>query len=470
MSVAHAAWSPALVSPKRTVRSFPSARLPTSHGGLAIEVSLIGQLGHGAGNQLFAGVTARQRSHPNFRDALNEPSARIGDTDFMQGDATSLHTFTVGRQGHPFHRHAGHRVFTAVSGSGGTRLRFSTATDVEIARDPSNFLAAMRCVEIPPDCLFTVRFGGGTWHQFTPLRERGRHPALFAISCHTNELGGLLSHARKQQVLADQATIANLTELPPAGVAALLRDTSFKHVHLPTIALSLDAPAGTWHSAFCSVVRRLLGGVRGHLAHAAGHGYWSASEPAALVLTAPPADSLLRQQLDDGPVHHQDHCLVSLVEPSLARIGAKRLLAGLLDAFVQRPPTRVSTLMRVRNALVKPLGLRTSPLGCPVSSLLSPPCGEVFADRFPVRAQAIDPSDIRCQVVLGANDKHLRFRSCVSVAIVGDRIDFTLGTRVHCTNRFGHFYMALIERTHRHYVAPELLRQAVRQLLHAPFE
>lgn len=94
----------------------------------------------------------------------------------------------------------------------------------------------------------------------------------------------------------------------------------------------------------------------------------------------------------------------------------------------------------------------------------------MFADRFPVRAQAADAADKRCEVVLGANDKHLCFRSCVGVAIVGDRIDFTLGTRVRCTNRFGHVYMALIERTHRHYIAPELLRQAVRHLLPAPSE
>jgi hypothetical protein len=70
-------------------------------------------------------------------------------------------------------------------------------------------------------------------------------------------------------------------------------------------------------------------------------------------------------------------------------------------------------------------------------------------------------------VVLGANDKHLLFRSCAGVAIAGDRVDFTLGTRVRCTNGFGHAYMALVDRVHRHYVGPTLLRQAVGNLLHA---
>jgi hypothetical protein len=67
----------------------------------------------------------------------------------------------VGPKGHPFHRHAGHRIFTAVSGSGGAQLRFSSASEQQIQEDPHNFMRALRFVNIPPDCLFTVRFGGG---------------------------------------------------------------------------------------------------------------------------------------------------------------------------------------------------------------------------------------------------------------------------------------------------------------------
>ncbi|GLQ93860.1 DUF2867 domain-containing protein [Dyella acidisoli] len=466
MSVAQAVSGPAFSPPPRTVRSFPSVQLPSANSGLPIEVSLIGQLGHGAGTSLFVGVLGRQRTHDNFRDELDEPSARIGDTDFLKGDATSLYTFTVGANGHPFHRHAGHRVFTAVSGSGGARLRFSTATDAEIAQDPANFIAEMRCVEIPPDCLFTVRFGGGTWHQFTPLQEDSRHPALFAISCHTNELGGALPDDLKQQVLANQATLPGLTELPPSSVADLLRVTSLRHVHIPTTALSLEAPAGSLQSRLCGIARRAIGRLRGFVARWEKRGgYWWNSEPAAIALTAAPDGSLLRLQLNDGPVHHEDHCLVTLVEPLLARRGSHALLAGLLEAFMQSPPPSVSFLMGLRNLLVKPLGLRTSPLGCPVSSLLSPPNDHLFAGRFPVREQASDLFNTRSQVILGANDKHLLFRSCAGVVVHGDRIDFTLGTRVRCTNVFGHVYMTLINRVHQRYVTPTLLRQAVEHVL-----
>jgi len=462
MSVAQAVLSPAFSPASRSVKSFPSVRLPSLNGGLPIEVSLIAQLGPGAGNALFVDVKNRQRSHHNFHDELDEPSARIGDTDLRQGDVTSLHTFTVGAKGHPFHRHAGHRVFTAVSGSGGARLLFSTASDAELESDPTRFIGAMRCVHIPPDCLFTVRFGGGTWHQFTPLKEGSRHPALFAISCHTNELGGALSDELKQQVLADQATLSGLTELPPPKVLELLNVVSLTHARIPTFALSVDAPAGSWLSRLCSVVRRTAGSLRGHVARWKRRGgYWWYSEPAAIMLLAAPIGSLLRHQLNDGPVHHEDHCMISLVEPALARCGSKALLAGLLEAFVQHPPTGVSLLMGLRNLLVKPLGLRTSTLGCPVSSLLSPSREHPFAGRFPVREQASDLSDTRSQVILGANDKHLLFRSCVGVSIQGERVDFTLGTRVRCTNAFGHLYMALITHVHHHYVAPTLLRAAV---------
>jgi len=36
-----------------------------------------------------------------------------------------------------------------------------------------------------------------------------------------------------------------------------------------------------------------------------------------------------------------------------------------------------------------------------------------------------------------------------------------LGTRVHCKNFFGRFYMAAIDYVHRHYVTPTMLRLAV---------
>jgi len=112
--------------------------------------------------------------------------------------------------------------------------------------------------------------------------------------------------------------------------------------------------------------------------------------------------------------------------------------------------------------LVRPLGLRTSPLGCPVSSLLSPWSESIFAGRFHVRAQRIDALDRRAEVILGADDRHLVFRSCVGVERLCDgRVKVTLGTRVRTHNAFGLFYMSVVDRVHREYIAPALLRLAV---------
>ncbi len=451
----------------RTLDTFPSVRLPSQSGGLPVEVVLIAQIGIGAGSPLIASTAALQRGHDTFIDALDEPSARIGGADFQRGDATSLYSFVVGAEGHPFHRHAGHRVFTAISGSGGALLRFSTASQDRIDADPQAFLRALRHVEIPPDCLFTVRFGGGTWHQFLPRDAAARHPALFALSCHTNELGGELDAEQRRRVLANQADIPALTELLPEPVAALLAATDTRDV--PTITLSLTAATTSLRGRFCARTRGLSGRLRRAL------GRWrrpvgflaDSGAPPVIELQEPPPQSLLWRQFGDT-FTHQDSFALEIDAAELPTASASQLLAGLLDGFLENRPTGVSRLMGLRNVLVKPLGLRTSPLGCPVSSLLND-APQRFAGRFPVLEQAIDADDRRAQVVLGADDKHLRFRSCAAVeCLPGGKVRFTLGTRVRNRNLFGAVYMRLIDRTHRRYVAPAMLSMAVGHVLGGP--
>ncbi|MBN8884344.1 MAG: DUF2867 domain-containing protein [Rudaea sp.] len=454
----------------QSVATFPTARLHPRSGALPVEVSLIAQLGHGAGDALFASATRRQQAHEHFVDELDEPSARLGAMDLAKGDASSLYSFAVGPKGHPFHRHAGHRVFTAVSGSGGARLRFSGASHAEIERDPQSFVRSLRQVDIPPDSLFTVRFGGETWHQFGPVDTDSKHPTLFALSCHTNELGGALTEPVRERILAGDATIPALTELLPERAAKLLDDVDARPAGIATIALSFDAPAGSALARFCKHARSSLGRIR----TAAGAlrkspGFLADSTVARRVeeLGAPAEDSLLSSALA-GQHHHQDTFRLTLGCGEMHAGSASACLALLLDGFVDNPPAGVSRLMKLRNFLVKPLGLRTSPLGCPVSSLLGRDDGDTFAGRFPVLAQSIDAGDTRAQVLLGADDKHLRFRSCVGVQMLGDgRIVFSLGTRVACKNLFGRFYMAAIDRTHRRYIAPAMLRMAVDHAIRA---
>jgi hypothetical protein len=453
-----------MLAPARPVPTFPSARLEPRSGSLAVEVSLIAQLGHGAGDQLFAGATRRQRAHRHFVDELDEPSARLGAMDLARGDASSLYSFAVGANGHPFHRHAGHRVFTAISGSGGARLRFSDASREEIERDPASFIRALRHVDIPPDSLFTARFGGDTWHQFAPLAAGSKHPTLFALSCHPNELGGALPQTVRDKILAGEASIPALTELLPKNAARLLHEADLRRADVATIALSFDAPAGSALSRFCAWLRSGLGRMRAAASRRRKmQGFFLDSAACREVeeLDAPPGDSLLRGALVDA-WHHQDTFRLVLNAGESNARSASACLAALLDGFVENPPAGVSRLMLLRNVLVKPLGLRTSPLGCPASSLLGRCGGEIFAARFPVLAQSVDAHDTHAQVLLGADDKHLCFRSCASAQILDDgRIVFGLGTRVACSNPFGRFYMASIERTHRRYVAPAMLRMAV---------
>ena len=448
----------------KIIDSFPSLLIPNRKNGLPIEVSLIAQLGHGAGNHLFASVASRQMSHVDFVDELDEPSAKLGGTNFNLGDTTSLYSFVVGPKGHPFHRHTGHRIFTAVSGSGGAQLRFSTATPEDTAADPHNFIKSLHFINIPPDCLFTVRFGGETWHQFYPLSKNTLHPVFFALSCHTDELGGDLSDDLKQKVKANQASIPSLTELLPVEIDKLIRSRDFTTENIPTTLLSLDAPAGTLHRLACNVFRGNMGMLRGLWAAWAGTpGYISQTELTKNVteLTDVPAQSLLNKHLVDDGVDHQDTFSMVISGLNFNQFSASQLLELILEGFLQNAPRGVSRIMLIRNILVKPLGLRTSPLGCPVSSLLSDNNSQLFANQYPVLDQSINKPDTFAEVILGANDKHLKFRSCIGVQVLNENeVEITLGTFVHYHNTFGKYYMYAIDYVHRHYIAPALLRNA----------
>jgi len=444
------------------VKTFPNVRLPSHSRGLPVEVDLIAQLGIGAGDQVIHGVIARQGAHAAYIDALDEPSARIGAMHPKQGDATSLYTFAVGTGGHPFHRHAGHRVFTAISGSAGTLLRFSTASSAQIDADPREFVRALRHVAIPPDCLFTVRFGGGTWHQFLSLRPQAKNPALFALSCHTNELGGELPEPLRALVAANAADIPALTEVLPPELDALLADLDPASV--PTIALSLHEAPVSLLSALCASTRSAVGPLRSWASRrGATRGFRTDRAPERPVRehATAPDNSLLRTQLADA-FDHEDCFTLALDAADVGPASAGTLLEAVLDGFLRNRSTGVTALMRLRNVLVYPLRLRTSPLGCPVSSLLGPCAAQQFAGRFPVLAQDADLFGTRAQVILGADDRHLRFRSCVAVEKAADGgAVVTLATRVQYLNWFGRLYMALIERVHRGYIAPTMLRLAV---------
>ena len=454
----------------KITRTFPSVCIPSSNGGLPVEVCLVAQLAPGAGNHLYAGVVARQQAHENFVDQLDEPSTKLHGSDFAKGDLSALYSFAVGPNGHPFHQHAGQRLFTAISGSSGAQLRFSSASNEQLEHDPQAFIDALQLINIPADSLFTVRFGGETWHQFVPLKPAAGHPAFFALSCHINELGGIHDEAERAQIIANQATIPSLTRLLPQNVLDLLASSPPDAASANTVELTLTVASDSLQHAWCKQVRQGLGLLFGRLGRwrtADGFLRTSGPRPKAQFLPQLPAGSLLAQQFQGQPLHHEDTFSIRLKRSQLPGGDAPALLAALLHSFMRQPPRTVTQLMRLRNTLVRPWGLRTSDLGCPVSSLLSDDKSRLFAGQFPVLEQAITPQ--HAQVVLGADDKHLRFRSCVGVEIIDQHtVQFTLGTRVQCKNRFGQLYMTLIHGVHLGYVVPAMLERAVAQLLPSP--
>jgi hypothetical protein len=451
-----------MLSTARSTTSFPTARIASRGGGLPVEVTLVAQLAPGAGDRLCREADARQRGHARFADALDEPAATLATTDVERGENTALHSFAVGAHGHPFHRHAGHRVFTAVSGSGGAQLRFSTASDAQLAASPQAFVEALLHVDIPPDSLFTVRFGGGTWHQFAPLLPDSSHPTLFALSCHTNELGGIEDPALRAQVGSGNANIHHLTELLPQAVLDFLRAHPLRHADVPTLALSLNERPGSLLSTVCAVVRRVAGKLRGLTAACRCRvaGFVGRSGHAVIELPHGTEGSLLESQFCER-FEHQDTFLLVLHGAGSNGRPASALLGDVLEGFLENRPAGVTWLMGLRNFLVAPLRLRTSPLGCPASSLLSANRERLFAGKYPVLEQSIDARGQRAEVLLGADDRHLRFRSNIGVRYVGNDAHITLGTRVQCRNGFGRFYIAAIDRVHRSYVSPTMLSMAV---------
>ena len=173
--------------------------------------------------------------------------------------------------------------------------------------------------------------------------------------------------------------------------------------------------------------------------------------------------SLLERQFTDGFDHEDSFVLV--LHGGARGSFATTLLADVLEGFLSNRPLGVSWLMRLRNLLVWPLRLRTSPLGCPASSLLSPDRSRLFAGKYPVLDQQTDARAQHAEVMLGADDRHLRFRSCVGVRFAGDDAHITLGTRVQCRNWFGRWYISAIDRVHRRYISPTMLEMAVEHAL-----
>ena len=128
---------------------------------------------------------------------------------------------------------------------------------------------------------------------------------------------------------------------------------------------------------------------------------------------------------------------VEVADPSLdARHAAERMIG--------RQPRWAEALVKLRNMLVAPFGLKTSG-----ASATAP---REMIGIFPVLSQTPD------RLIAGFNDSHLDFRVVVDVATSGTARSVTLTTVVLTHNWFGRTYLAIIMPFHR-LIAPALLRQ-----------
>ena len=142
-------------------------------------------------------------------------------------------------------------------------------------------------------------------------------------------------------------------------------------------------------------------------------------------------------------------------------IAANTMLGLVLQGCIQAHPWQVQWAMRVRNWMVRPWRLRTSNIGCPVSSLLDRGATMYFAGSYPVR-EIIRDDAIHAEVVLGADDRHLSFRTSVAVVCMDDGgMLVTMTTAVETSNRFGRMYMHLVDPVHRRWIAPAILDAAL---------
>jgi len=116
-------------------------------------------------------------------------------------------------------------------------------------------------------------------------------------------------------------------------------------------------------------------------------------------------------------------------------------------------PSWIAALIKVRDAIVAGLGLKTAKH---LATLSSDPA----AKRISI-FRVFGTSET--EVVLGENDKHLDFRVsilCAPDAPPNTGHQLTLSTVVHCHNRLGRTYLSVIAPFHRQVVKASLRRAA----------
>ncbi|MGY4305074.1 hypothetical protein ACVIJ6_002317 [Bradyrhizobium sp. USDA 4369] len=114
------------------------------------------------------------------------------------------------------------------------------------------------------------------------------------------------------------------------------------------------------------------------------------------------------------------------------------------ELMLGQAPTWMAALLKLRNLLVRPFGLKTSGADARHS--------RPMIGIFPV----VDETPQR--IVLGFDDRHLDFRVVIDAASHGETSQVTATTLVQTHNALGRIYLTIIMPFHR-LVAKTMLRQ-----------
>ena len=131
--------------------------------------------------------------------------------------------------------------------------------------------------------------------------------------------------------------------------------------------------------------------------------------------------------------------------------GATNDLDRLAHAVLAQPAWWMKGLMGLRDAAVAPLGVKTS------RAIARERQASDRIGFFPVQARTSH------ELIVGEDDRHLDFRASILLQDGADGArTLTMITVVHCHNRLGRWYLAVIAPFHRTIVRANIARAAQR--------
>lgn len=142
----------------------------------------------------------------------------------------------------------------------------------------------------------------------------------------------------------------------------------------------------------------------------------------------PPLESGIRDWYEGADLLDSYAVALPAHAPDDARVLARLAL--------ERPPAGFRLLMGMRDAVMNVVGVKTS------ADIRAEADGRDRIDFFPVVASSA------AEVVLGEDDRHLDFRTAMTLVHERDRRLLVSTTSVRCHNRLGRLYLTVIRPFH----------------------